>query len=193
MTVGERLNALHGLLTNWNAFKGLVSRQDIHDLWARHVEDSLQAAPLVDPSVGRAIDIGSGAGFPGLVIAIATGVHVDLIEANKHKVAFLREAIRVTAAPARVWPDRVEASKVPPAPLITARGVTALPALLDAAFPVLAPGGVCLFHKGAGFEAEVVAARLRWDMRVERFPSRTGEGAVILRLSEIQPTRHGRA
>jgi 16S rRNA (guanine527-N7)-methyltransferase len=185
MSVAERLNALHGLLTNWNAFKGLVSRQDIHDLWARHVEDSLQAAPLVDPSVARAIDIGSGAGFPGLVIAIATGVYVDLIEANKHKAAFLREAIRVTAAPARVWPDRVEASKVPPAPLITARGVTALPALLDAAFPVLASGGVCLFHKGAGFEAEVAAARLRWDMRVERFPSRTGEGAVILRLSGV--------
>ena len=185
MTVTDKLNALHALLTNWNAFKGLVSRQDIHELWARHVEDSLQAAPLVDPAIDRAIDIGSGAGFPGLVIAIATGVHVDLIESNKHKAAFLREAIRVTAAPARVWADRVEASKVPPAPLITARGVTALPALLEAAFPVLAPGGSCLFHKGAGFEAEVAAARRNWAMRVDRIPSRTGAGAVILRLSDV--------
>ena len=93
--VAERLNALHALLTNWNAFKGLVSRQDIFALWERHVEDSLQAVPLIDPGVTRAIDIGSGAGFPGLVIAIASGIHVDLFESNKQKAAFLREAIRV--------------------------------------------------------------------------------------------------
>ena len=184
--VAERLNALHALLTNWNAFKGLVSRQDIFALWERHVEDSLQAVPLIDPGVTRAIDIGSGAGFPGLVIAIASGIHVDLFESNKQKAAFLREAIRVTGAPAAVQAMRVEDARIPPAPLITARGVSALPALLASAVPMLAEGGCCLFHKGAGFEAEVVAARRVWDMRVERIPSRTGEGAVILRLSGVR-------
>lgn len=184
--VAARLNNLHALLTNWNTFKGLVSRQDIHELWARHVEDSLQAIPLIDPGVERAIDIGSGAGFPGLILAIAGGVHVDLFEANKQKAAFLREAIRVTGAPANVHAMRVEESPVPPAPLITARGVAPLPALLIAAVPMLAEGGCCLFHKGAGFEAEVTAARRAWDMRVERIPSRTGAGAVILRLSAMR-------
>ncbi len=184
--VAEKLNALHTLLTNWNAFKGLVSRQDIHDLWARHVEDSLQAVPLIGPGVTRAIDIGSGAGFPGLIIAIASGVHVDLFESNKQKAAFLREAIRVTGAPAAVQAMRVEDSRVPPVPLITARGVSALPVLLASAVPMLAEGGCCLFHKGAGFEAEVSAARLAWTMKVDRIPSRTGEGAVILRLSGVR-------
>jgi 16S rRNA (guanine527-N7)-methyltransferase len=183
--VAGKLNALHALLTNWNAFKGLVSRQDIFALWSRHVEDSLQAVPLIDSDVTRAIDIGSGAGFPGLVIAIASGIHVDLFESNKQKAAFLREAIRVTGAPAAVHSLRIEDSRILPVPLITARGVTALPGLLAIAVPVLASGGSCLFHKGAGFEAEVTAARRFWDMRVERIPSRTGDGSVILRLSDV--------
>ena len=91
-SVAERLNAFHRLLTEWNAFKGLVSRQDIDDLWHRHVEDSLQAVPLIPSHVDRAIDIGSGAGFPGLIVAVAARIHVDLFESNKQKCAFLREA-----------------------------------------------------------------------------------------------------
>ena len=184
--VADRLNALHALLAAWNGHKGFVSRQDFGDLWTRHVEDSLQAVPLIDPGVTRAIDIGSGAGFPGLIVAIAAGVHVDLCESNKQKAAFLREAIRVTGAPASVHAMRSEELRVAPAPLITARGVAALPALLASAVPMLAEGGYCLFHKGAGFEAEVAAARRVWEMRVERIPSRTGEGAVILRLSGMR-------
>lgn len=184
--VAEKLNALHALLIDWNAIKGLVSRHDMFELWSRHVEDSLQAVPLIDPGVTRAIDIGSGAGFPGLIIAIAGGVHVDLFESNKQKAAFLWEAIRITGAPAAVQAMRVEESRLPPAPLITARGVSALPLLLASAVPMLAEGGCCLFHKGAGFEAEVTAARRTWDMRVERIPSRTGDGAVILRLSDVR-------
>jgi len=183
--VSAKLNDLQALLSAWTAVKSLISRQDIHDLWARHVEDSLQAAPLIEPGTARAIDIGSGAGFPGLIIALATGVHVDLFESNKQKAAFLREAIRVTGAPAAVQAVRIEDSRIPPAPLITARGVSALPMLLASAVPALAPGGICLFHKGAGYEAEVEAARQHWRMRVRTYPSRTGAGAVILRLSEI--------
>jgi 16S rRNA (guanine527-N7)-methyltransferase len=183
--VADRLNALHALLATWNGLKGFVSRHDFDALWPRHVEDSLQIVPLIDPGVARAIDIGSGAGFPGLIVAIAAGVRVDLFESNKQKAAFLRETIRVTAAPAAVHAMRIEESRIPAAPLITARGVAALPLLLDAAVPMLAPGGSCLFHKGAGFEAEIAAARRAWDMRVERLPSRTGEG-VILRISDIK-------
>lgn len=183
--VAAKLNTLHALLANWNGLKGFVSRHDFAALWPRHVEDSLQMIPLIDPGVRRAIDIGSGAGFPGLVVAIAAGIHVDLFESNKQKAAFLREAIRVTGAPAAVHAMRIEDSRLAPAPLITARGVSALPLLLASAVPMLAAGGCCLFHKGAGFEAEVATARRVWDMRVDRVPSRTGEGAVILRLSWV--------
>lgn len=185
-TIGDRLNALHALLGNWNGLKGFVSRHDFAALWPRHVEDSLQIVPLIGADVKRAVDIGSGAGFPGLIVAVAAGVHVDLFESNKQKAAFLREAIRVTGAPAAVHAMRIEDSRLSPAPLITARGVSALPLLLASATPKLAPGGCCLFHKGAGFEAEVAAARRHWDLRVERIPSRTGEGAVILRLWDVR-------
>ncbi len=184
--VGQKLNALHALLANWNGLKGFVSRADFVALWPRHVEDSLQIVPLIAAGTTRAIDIGSGAGFPGLIVAIAAGVHVDLFESNKQKAAFLREAIRVAGAPATVHATRIEDARIPPAPLITARGVSALPLLLASAEPRLAKGGCCLFHKGAGFEAEVASARRIWDMRVERIPSRTGEGGVILRLSELR-------
>ncbi|MEI7713173.1 MAG: 16S rRNA (guanine(527)-N(7))-methyltransferase RsmG [Rhodospirillales bacterium] len=184
--VAEKLNALHALLENWNGLKGFVSRHDFGALWPRHVEDSLQMVPLIGPEARRAIDIGSGAGFPGLVVAIAAGIHVDLFESNKQKAAFLREAIRVTAANATVHAMRIEDSRLPPAALITARGVSALPLLLASAVPKLAEDGCCLFHKGAGFETEIAAARRVWDMDVTRIPSRTGEGAVILRLSGLR-------
>jgi 16S rRNA (guanine527-N7)-methyltransferase len=184
--VAEKLQALHALLANWNGLKGFVSRADFAALWPRHVEDSLQIVPLIQTGVTRAIDIGSGAGFPGLIVAIAAGIHVDLFESNKQKAAFLREAIRVTAAPAAVHATRVEDARIPPAPLITARGVSALPLLLASAEAVLAEGGCCLFHKGAGFETEVAAARRIWDMRLERIPSRTADGGVILRLSALR-------
>ena len=184
--VAVRLNALHALLASWNGLKGFVSRGDFDALWPRHVEDSLQIVPLIDPGVTRAIDIGSGAGFPGLVVAIAAGIHVDLFESNKQKAAFLREAIRVTNAPATVRAMRIEDSRLPPAPLITARGVSALPLLLASAAPMLAAGGCCLFHKGTGYDAEITAARRTWEMTVERLPSRTGAGAVILRVSGVR-------
>ncbi len=187
--VAEKLNALHALLANWNGLKGFVSRADFAALWPRHVEDSLQMVPLIGSGTTTAIDIGSGAGFPGLIVAMAGGVHVDLFESNKQKAAFLREAIRVTGAPAAVHAMRIEEARIPPAPLITARGVSALPLLLASAEAMLAEGGCCLFHKGAGFEAEVAAARRTWAMRVERIPSRTGEGGVILRLSGLRRIR----
>ena len=190
--VAEKLNALHALLASWNALKGFVSRNDFDALWPRHVEDSLQIVPLIDPGVTRAIDIGSGAGFPGLIVAMAAGIHVDLLESNKQKAAFLREAIRIAGAPAAVHAMRIEDARIPPAPLITARGVSALPELLASAVPMLAEGGCCLFHKGAGFEAEVAATQRIWDMRVERIPSRTGEGAVILKLSGVGAYRNVR-
>ncbi len=145
-------------------------------------------APTSRPS--RAIDLGSGAGFPGLIVAIASGIPFDLIEADQRKAAFLREAVRLTGAPANVHAVRIEAATIPPAPLITARALAPLPKLLSLAAPLLAPNGTCLFLKGANAEAELTDAAAQWHMRADRIPSRTAPGARILRITDLSRVAH---
>jgi 16S rRNA (guanine527-N7)-methyltransferase len=179
------LDRFAALLLRWNSKVNLVARTDEPFLWVRHIADSLQLAPLMTPRPERAIDLGSGAGFPGLILALATGVLFDLIEADQRKAAFLREAARVTSAPVRIHPIRIEAAQLPPAPLITARAVAPLPKLLALAAPLLAPGGMCLFLKGANADAELTHAATQWQMQADGIPSRTAPGARILRITEL--------
>ena len=184
--IRARLEAFQETLVRWNATINLVSRRDMPVLWRRHIEDSLQLADLPGPRPARAIDLGSGAGFPGMILAIATGMHVDLVEEDRRKCAFLREAARITAAPVTVHATGIEAVAIEPAPLITARALAPVAKLLDLGVRLLAPGGECWFLKGRDAEAELAAAvAAGWDMRVERIPSRTDPEGVILRLSEI--------
>ena len=183
----EALDRFAELLLRWNRTVNLIARGDEVNLWDRHIADSLQIVPILHslPTPDRAIDLGSGGGFPGLVLAIATGIPFDLIESDQRKCAFLREAARITGAPATVYAMRIEAARISPAPLITARALAPLPILLSLAAPLLAPKGVCVFLKGANADAELTAAAAGWHMRTERFPSRTSPDASILRISEI--------
>ena len=181
----QRLAAYVDLLLRWQRTIHLISQHDVAQVWTRHIDDALQLLPLIPPGTDRGIDLGSGAGLPGLVLAIATGIPFDLIEADHRKAAFLREAARLTAAPATVHATRIEAAAIPRAPLITARALAPLDTLLGWAAPLLAPGGTCLFPKGRGVEDELTAAAARWHMHVLRTPSRTDPSATILRISEI--------
>jgi 16S rRNA (guanine527-N7)-methyltransferase len=182
----ERLNVFAGLLLAWNRRINLIGRADEPHLWVRHIEDSLQLIPFMPPNLDRAIDLGSGAGFPGLVIAIATGIPFDLVESDQRKAAFLREAARTTAVPATIHATRIEVATAPPAGLVMARALAPLGQLLGLAHRFMAPGGVALFPKGATTEQELTAARAQWNMRVERFPSRTHPDGAILKLSEVE-------
>ncbi len=173
------------LLARWNATINLVGRREFPAIAERHIADSLQLVPLIPRGTARAIDLGSGAGFPGLILAAATEIPFDLVESDLRKAAFLREAARVLGAPARVHAVRIEAAKFAPAPLVTARALAPLPRLLELAAPLLAPGGIALFPKGAGAEQELTAARREWHMRVDSVPSRTALDAVILRIAEL--------
>jgi 16S rRNA (guanine527-N7)-methyltransferase len=173
------------LLLRWNRAVNLISRRDEADLWPRHIADSLQLIPLIPPDIRRGIDLGSGAGFPGLVLSIATGIPFDLIEADLRKAAFLREATRITGAPVTVYPVRAEVAVVPPAPLVTARALAPLPDLLNLAARFLAVGGTCIFLKGANAASELTAAAAEWHMQIERVPSQTAPDACILRISDI--------
>ena len=181
----DRLNIFVELLLRWNRTINLISRRDEPDIWARHVSDSLQLLPLLPEGLPRAIDLGSGAGFPGLVLSIATNVPFDLIEADQRKAAFLREAARETGALALVHASRIEAAQVIPAQLVTARALAPLSTLVELAVPFLAKDGICLFPKGRETEAELTEAARGWTMRVDRFTSRVDRSGVILRISEV--------
>lgn len=182
----ERLEVYADLLLRWNRRINLVSRQTEIDLWTRHFGDSLQLASLIVPGVTRAIDIGSGAGFPGLVLALATRIPFELVEADHRKAAFLREVAAATDAPATVHAARIENLKLAPAMLVTARALAPLTDLLNFAAPMLAKSGTALFPKGANAERELTDAEARWHMRVERHPSVTDPNGVIFRLTEVQ-------
>lgn len=174
------------LLLRWNRSINLIGRGDVAEVWTRHVADSLQLADhWGDPPPARGIDLGSGAGFPGLVLAIRFGVVFHMIEQDQAKAAFLREAARVTGAPAHVVATRIEDAVVPRAPLVTARALAPLAQLLSYAKPLLLPGGICLFLKGRDVEAETADASRSWHMDLRRIPSRTNRSGVILHIANL--------
>jgi 16S rRNA (guanine527-N7)-methyltransferase len=179
----ERLNEFVTLLLRWNRTINLISRKDEPDVWDRHVEDSIALKPFIPEGTERAIDLGSGGGFPGLVLSIVTGITFDLVESDQRKAAFLREAVRATAASAMVHSVRAEAAQIAPAPLVTARALAPLAKLLEWAAPFVQPGGVCLFPKGQSVTDELTSAAAQWQMRVDSLPS--FGGSTILRISEI--------
>jgi 16S rRNA (guanine527-N7)-methyltransferase len=182
----DRLNIFVDLLTRWNAAINLVARADLASVWTRHVDDSLQLVLLLTPPPSRAIDLGSGAGFPGLILAIATGIHVDLVESDRRKAAFLSEAIRRTEASASVHATRAETIVLAPAPLVTARALAPLSKLLTLSARLLAPDGRCLFLKGRGVAAELTDAQRQWQMTCRQIPSRTTQEAVILDIGDLR-------
>jgi 16S rRNA (guanine527-N7)-methyltransferase len=181
-----KLRAFAALLLRWNATLNLIAARDAATLWDRHIADSLQLVPLMPRDTPRAIDLGSGGGFPGLVLAIATGVPFDLIESDRRKASFLRTAILETGASATVHCCRIEDATVPPAPLVTARALAPLPRLLPLAVRLLADDGTCLFLKGAKADGELADAATDWSMAVDRVPSQTGQDGIVLRITELR-------
>ena len=162
----ERLRTYAALLARWTQRINLISRADAGQIWSRHVLDSLRLLPFIPAETRRGIDLGSGAGLPGLILAMASGIPFDLVESDRRKAAFLMEAQRVTGAPVEVRCARIEAVGIPPASLVTARGLAPLDDLLELAAPLLAPGGTGLFLKGARVADELAEARRHWRMQV---------------------------
>ncbi len=151
---------------------------------------SLQLVKLMPAGIDRAIDLGTGGGFPGLILAIATGVSFDLIESDRRKASFLRTAVMETSAPAVVHCCRIEDARLPPAPLVTARALAPLPKLLPLTIRFLADNGICLFLKGARAQEELLAAASDWAMTVDQIPSRTSSDGVVLRVSGLRKKAH---
>ncbi|MGA7488613.1 MAG: 16S rRNA (guanine(527)-N(7))-methyltransferase RsmG [Xanthobacteraceae bacterium] len=190
----ERLGRFVELLLRWQASTNLIAPSTVACLWTRHIADSLQLIDLA-PQARTWVDLGSGAGFPGLVIAIALagepGAAVHLVDSNTKKAAFLREAQRLTGAPAVVHLQRIEdfvAHFQDRPDVVTARAVAPLKSLLRQSFPLLGKSGAMgLFAKGqhAELELEDAAAQMKsCDMHASLVPSRTDPAGriVVIRL-----------
>lgn len=186
----ERLERYVSLLRKWSPRINLVSKSTLEDAWRRHVLDSAQIVPLLPADTTCIVDLGSGAGFPGLVLAILAAewdapFSVTLVESDRRKGLFLREVIRETGARAEVATQRAETLDIS-ADVVTARGFTALDRLLGMAAPILGQTGVALLHKGARYESELTEAARNWHMDVERYESRTDPAAAILRIGGLR-------
>jgi 16S rRNA (guanine527-N7)-methyltransferase len=183
----EALETHLNLLEAWNRRLNLVGPGELAEYWRRHALDSAQLVSVA-PSARSWVDLGSGAGFPGLIIACCLkgqeGASVDLVESNSKKAAFLREAIRACAAPARVLPVRAEtlANSAQAYAVVTARAFAPLDRIIDLAAPILQRGAVGLFLKGATVEAELAEAGKRWDLAYELLPSLSDPNGRIVRV-----------
>jgi 16S rRNA (guanine527-N7)-methyltransferase len=194
---GERLDRFVQLLLRWQGTTNLIAPSTISKLWTRHVADSLQLLDFA-PNARIWIDLGSGGGFPGLVIACALagkpGALVHLIESNGKKAAFLREAQRVTGAPVSVHAERIEdfaANFQGRAEVITARAVAPLKTLVTQCFPLLGKTeAIALFPKGQSAELELREAAdswaaKSWDLNATMVPSRTDPAARIVIIRSL--------
>lgn len=186
-----RLEALVAVLLKWQARINLIGRGTVDDVWRRHILDSAQLAPLLPATAETVIDLGSGAGFPGLVLAILGIRGIHLVESDGRKCAFLREAARITGAAVEIHGVRAEALALGEADAITARALAPLIDLLDIASAFIGPHTTCVFPKGKSSEQELTVSQKTWMMTVNRFKSVTDPEGTILKLEDIS-RRHVR-
>jgi 16S rRNA (guanine527-N7)-methyltransferase len=180
-----RLEAYATLLVAWSARINLIGRSTLEDLWRRHFLDSAQLLPLIPPRTRSLVDLGSGAGFPGLVLAVLGVPGVELVEADSRKATFLREAARVSGAEATIRGCRIEAVPRREADVITARGCAPLDRLLTLSERFIGPRTTCLFLKGVHAEEELTAAGKAWTMAVTRHPSRADPDGTVFLLQQV--------
>ena len=182
----QRLEAYEKLLRLWQKKMNLISRSTVEQIWSRHFADSLQLL-LVAPEARTWVDIGSGAGFPGLPIAIHLaegfeGGTVHLIERDHRKCSFLREVIRVTSAKAEVHCG--DAASIIPgiasADIVTSRAVAPIASLVNLASSLLERGAVGMFLKGQHIDAELTVTAISSSYKIDKVPSRTGSGGNLV-------------
>jgi 16S rRNA (guanine527-N7)-methyltransferase len=189
----ERLDRYVALLQEWQPKTNLIAPSTLSSIWTRHVADSLQILDLA-PSGKRWIDLGSGGGFPGIVLACALADQADaavhLVERNAKKAAFLREVLRVTGGRGTVHLADIENfvdSSPPLADYITARALAPLNVLLGLAAPLIGKGAKALFLKGQDVEAELTESTKYWTVQAKLHPSRTSVDGRIVEIDQLSP------
>jgi 16S rRNA (guanine527-N7)-methyltransferase len=180
------------VLLEWQQRMNLIASSTEPKIWTRHIADSLQLLALA-PQAQTWVDLGSGAGFPGVVLACAladkAGARVYLVERSTKKAAFLREAVHATGAPAEIHAVRLEdfvENLAVPVDVVTARALAPLAGLLTATYPLLKRGTLGLFPKGQDVDAELTQAAKCWSIQSSLVPSLTDPKARIVRITGIK-------
>jgi 16S rRNA (guanine527-N7)-methyltransferase len=185
----QRLRRYAETLIKWQKSINLVASGSLDDLWRRHMLDSAQLLTYLPPQVGDVVDMGTGAGFPGLVLAILGVSTVHLVESDARKCIFLNEAARAAGLEVGRNPivhrSRIEDIRDLQADVVTARACAPLGQLLTYAEPFLGANSVCLFLKGGRVDEELTDAAKTWRMSVERFPSLSDPSGTILRMRQV--------
>jgi len=186
----SRLKAYADVLADWNARHNLVAKSTLPDLWRRHFWDSAQLLPLIPGAARTLADLGSGAGFPGLVLAaLRPDLAVTLHEATTKKCAFLQAAADRMGLAVTIQNARLEDLGPQPFDILTARALAPLPQLLRYAQNFVDLNSVCLFLKGQNVGAELTEAHKYWNMKASQVPSQTDPSAAIVVVRELGP-RH---
>lgn len=179
------------MLEKWNKAINLVARGTISEIWLRHIADSAQLIKLLPASARRWVDIGSGGGLPGLVVAILSkdleqSIAFDLVEADQRKATFLRQVVMELSLPVSIHTCRIEDMPELKADVVSARALAPLTDLCGMAERLLGSGGIGVFPKGAMASQEIEVALQHWHFDLERFPSITSPKSEILKLSKIR-------
>lgn len=186
-TIGK-LKVYQQLLERWQSKINLVSPSSLSASWDRHFQDSLQLIPYLPIEASSLVDLGSGAGFPGLVLAISQSetLRVTLIESDLRKSLFLENVSRETNVPVSVRTERIESIEDLKADVVTARALAPLPLLLEYTHPFMHETSEALFLKGKDVQNEIEMAKKKWDFDLEIFPSLTDSMAAILKIKHLK-------
>ncbi|WP_411642901.1 16S rRNA (guanine(527)-N(7))-methyltransferase RsmG [Loktanella agnita] len=186
----EKLTDFTDLVRKWTSKINLISPNTVEDIWKRHVVDSAQIHALAGMDYKHWVDIGSGGGFPGIVIAIiaqefAPESAITLIESDQRKATFLRTAVRELSINAKIICDRIENTPPQSADIVSARALTALSALVPLLQRHMAPDARTVLHKGRRYEQEIADARKSWSFTLEEHESLTDPESRILVMEGI--------
>ncbi len=189
----SRLSTYVDLLCQWNERLNLVADSTLPHVWRRHILDSAQLVPLMPDESTSIVDLGSGAGFPGMVLAILLshrpGTFVHLIEATQKKCFFLEEVAAATGAPVKIHWSRAEHVENLKTHIITARAVAPLDRLLRLAYPYFGPNTIGLFLKGKSLASELTLATKSWKLDATPILSRSDPSGIVLRVTGLAPWR----
>ena len=185
------LESFSSLVTKWTPKINLIARGSVDQIWGRHIEDSVQLYKYAPKNYEKWVDIGSGGGFPGIVMSILAkadqpSAEFTLIESDQRKATFLRTAARELNLSVKVIAERIEAAEPQGADVVSARALTSLSGLLGLASRHLQPGGTALFHKGRQAQQEVAEAQKNWSFDLEEYHSITDPDARILAIRRIE-------
>lgn len=186
-----RLKAYDAVLVDWSARHNLIARSTMEDRWDRHYRDSAQLFAHIPETARSLVDLGSGAGFPGLVLAAMgadRGLQVSLVESIGKKAAFLSAAAEAMALTnVRVIPQRIESITVSAPDVVTARALAQLEKLLSYAHEFASEKTLLILPKGQDVEVELTEAAKYWHMKVEKRPSATNPGSTVLLIRNLSP------